>query len=113
MAARGTCPACGRDGILINAGGALRRHADPERSGSCPGSHDLAAEDARRGDALRPYEDLLASIWLYIPWQYVTKQLTTPQKEMFADAIDAAHARRDAEESEPDGYLVERWWRDG
>jgi len=63
--------------------------------------------------ALKAYEELLASIWLYIDWRFVTKQLTTPQKELLADAIDAAHARRDAEEGEPDIYLVERWWRDG
>jgi len=72
----------------------------------------VSTENARRREMLRPYEDLLASIWLYIPWQYVTKQLTTPQKEMFADAIDASHARSDAQESEPEPHPVERWWRD-
>jgi hypothetical protein len=69
--------------------------------------------DMRIGEALaEPYEDLLSSLWLYINWRFVTKQLTTEQKDLFADAIDTYHAR--ANEDDPDlGALpVERWWRD-
>lgn len=62
----------------------------------------------------REYEDLLGSIWLYIKWEYVTRQLTTPQKELFADAVDAWSARLN--EGEPEELRVEsgarRWWRD-
>jgi len=54
----------------------------------------LAAER----DALR---ELLGSIWLYVKWHYVTKQLTTEQKNLWADAIDAT--------GEP-GTKAERWW---
>jgi hypothetical protein len=57
------------------------------------------------------FEDLLGSISLYLNWRYVTKQLTTPQKEMFADAADAWAERLLAAEDEPAGR-VERWWRD-
>ena len=50
------------------------------------------------------YQDLLASIWLYVKWRYVTKQLTTEQKEMWADAVEAA--------SDPEAPTVaDRWWR--
>lgn len=73
----------------------------------------VAAEEARRGEASRAYEDLLASLWLYIPWRFVTSQLTTPQKELLADAIDASHARADAEDPDLDAYAVDRWWQDG
>jgi hypothetical protein len=62
----------------------------------------------------RQYEDLLGSIWLYIPWQYVTKQLTTEQKDLFADAVDAWSMRLNAED--PDLHaesVTRRWWRDG
>lgn len=63
----------------------------------------------------RDLQDLLASIWLYIPWQWVTSQLTTEQKELFADAIDAHGARLNradpAYRAEPVSP-VERWWRD-
>jgi hypothetical protein len=58
----------------------------------------------------REYEDLLGSIWLYIGWRYVTKQLTTPQREMFADAVEAWSRRMNNDD--PDELSgVERWWR--
>jgi hypothetical protein len=63
--------------------------------------------------AQRAYEDLLASLWLYINWRFVTKQLTTEQKELFADAVDASHARANADDPDLGPYSVERWWRDG
>lgn len=50
------------------------------------------------------YKELLKSIWLYVKWHYVTKQLTTEQKELWADAID--------EKGDPEdrGNIAERWW---
>jgi hypothetical protein len=60
------------------------------------------------------YADLLASIGLYINWRYVTRQLTTEQKELFADAIDADGLRTAAQEGPAWGEptTAERWWRD-
>lgn len=46
------------------------------------------------------YIDLLATLWLYMNWRSVTRQLTTEQKNLLADAVDAAHA-------DP---VAERWW---
>lgn len=61
----------------------------------------------------KPTEEqfILASIYLYVSWRYVTKQLTTEQKNMWADAVDAVHrwyTYLDGEEYEP----IERWWED-
>jgi hypothetical protein len=60
--------------------------------------------------AVRDHEDLLASIWLYIKWHYVTRQLTTPQKDLFANSVDRSHERNH------DGLgpisEAERWWRE-
>lgn len=54
-------------------------------------------------------EDILGNVWLYIDWRYVTKQLTTEQKERFADAVDAWSQRL----NDDDGRSVtDRWWRD-
>jgi hypothetical protein len=69
--------------------------------------------DMRIGEALaEPYEDLLSSLWLYINWRWITKQLTTEQKDLFADAIDAEHARANEDDPNLGALPVERWWRD-
>lgn len=73
---------------------------------------DLDGPAAQSPDAEREqFEDLLASIWPYVPWNYVTSQLTTEEKDQWADAIDAAHARMDAVEPGIPSDPVERWWR--
>jgi hypothetical protein len=55
-------------------------------------------------DYIERYQDLLRSIWLYVNWRYVTTQLTTEQKELWADAVDAI--------GEDDDLRVDRWWRE-
>lgn len=66
----------------------------------------------------RQHEDLLASIVLYIKWHYVTRSLTTEQKDLFADALerDAIRAHGpDGDEPDPDmarlPSYAPRWWR--
>jgi DNA-binding transcriptional regulator PaaX len=56
--------------------------------------------------------ELLGSIWLYVKWHFVTKQLTTPQKELFADAVDAISRARQIEDGEEPRSVADRWWRD-
>lgn len=57
---------------------------------------------------LADHEDVLHAIWLYVAWHWVSKQLATEQKELWADAIEAASHRL-----EPDDPLkIDRWWRD-
>lgn len=65
------------------------------------------AERDRLQSRVDEYKELLASIWLYVKWHYVTKQLTTEQKNLWADAIDEV-----SERNHPgDGTKVERWWQ--
>lgn len=49
--------------------------------------------------------DLAATLWIYSNWRYITRNLTTQQRELWADVIDEWHAKQ----GEPD--KVERWWR--
>lgn len=90
---------------------------------SAPTQHDVQAylTDAGRAAAMsdtyvipadRRYQDLLGAIWLYIPWHYVTKQLTTEQKELFADAVDGCSGRMNADEPGINLHPADRWWRD-
>lgn len=57
----------------------------------------------------RDHEELLGAVWLYISWRYVTKQLTTEQKNLFADSVDAYWRRMDEEDG---SARAERWWTD-
>lgn len=66
------------------------------------------AELRKLREQKQEYEDLLDSIFLYISWYWVTKQLTTRQKELFADAVDASSRRLEPE----DPLVTDRWWRD-
>lgn len=50
--------------------------------------------------------EILGELWLYVNWRYITGQLTTEQKELWADAIDALG------DPEDQGPKAERWWRD-
>ena len=83
--------------------------------------HEVAVgwlERAKRAEStIEQHEDLLSSICLYIDWRYVTRQLTTEQKELFADALDRDALRvhgpdgedPDPEMAQPSRWL--RWWR--
>lgn len=64
----------------------------------------LKKQQATLADAVSPYREMLGAIWLYVDWRYVSKQLTTEQKELWADAVDAF--------GEPQDGKAERWWRD-
>lgn len=65
------------------------------------------ARPAVDDDTERRYQDLLGAIELYVDWRYVTRQLTTEQKELWADTVEA-HGER-AHPGEP--TTVDRWWR--
>lgn len=59
---------------------------------------------------IRDLEDLLATIELHIG-QHVVKQLTTEQKALFADSVDASNARlAEADPAYGEPARVERWW---
>jgi len=71
-------------------------------------SHIAAERDAERAAReraeaeARQLRELLHDVWLYIDWRYVTKQLTTEQKGMFADAVD--------EHTDGGYHAADRWW---
>lgn len=69
--------------------------------------HRKAAEAER--DEMR---ELLGSIWLYVSWRQVTKPLTTEQKELWADAVDADVMAAQAADGEEPRPVADRWWRD-
>lgn len=64
-------------------------------------SRQAWAEEALRQE--HTYRELLGDIWLYINWRYVTKQLTTEQKELWADVVDRFGEEADAK--------ADRWWQ--
>lgn len=49
------------------------------------------------------------SVWLHGKWRWLTKNMTTEEKEAFADAADRHTATWTPEDR---GSPVERWWRD-
>jgi len=53
-------------------------------------------------------ESILGNTWLYINWHFITKHLTTEQREAFADAVDAWSEAMNPEEPNP---VADRWWR--
>lgn len=74
----------------------------------------LAAIDAITPDKQLPGDEAWGSVWLHGNWRYLTKNMTTPEREHAADAVArwsaALHAEdSDLDEGEPDGL---RWWRD-
>ena len=68
------------------------------------GAHDVAVD----GFSCAEMREILAVIYLYVPWRYVTKQLTTEQKNLWADVIDA-HSQ---EVFPDDPIYVSRWWQE-
>ncbi len=65
------------------------------------------------------YEDLCHMLYLYMNWRFVTGQLTTKERTLLADSIDAAGLRAFKEdnpfieqgiESDEEPLTVDRWW---
>jgi hypothetical protein len=73
----------------------------------------LAVIDRCQAGGPVPGDGAWGAVWLHGNWQYVTSQMTTPEREHAADAVarwSDELARADGEErQEPEGL---RWWRD-
>ena len=97
------------DHVLIASGGHAKTPAEAMKFiGSLRDMLDVAKAETKAATQREArYQELLADIWLYIDWRWVTKQLTTDQKELFADAVDADLNRS----GDPDPKS-DRWWRD-
>lgn len=75
--------------------------------------HGLLEEHVRALAAERDaMQDLLGSIWLYVGWRSSTRSLTTEQRELWADAVDAECRKLQIEDGEEPRPVAERWWRD-
>lgn len=61
-----------------------------------------ALEHQKRTEEIDQLRELLGVLWLYVDWRYVTKQLDTEQKNLWADCVDATPGS--------DGTRAERWW---
>lgn len=98
---------------LLNILGVLSRVPITPDTITQPIIDDWYRRERRYREQITAYQDLLSSIQLYINWFEVTRQLTTEQKELFADAVDV-HGRRVAAEEGPawgEPITAERWWR--
>lgn len=81
-------------------------------AGGREAGYEVAALSTDADEDRRQFEDLLGSLWLYVPWRFVTMMLATPQKELFADAVDAHGARLNADDPDLNAHPVDRWWRE-
>jgi hypothetical protein len=66
---------------------------------------EIVSDRDEMSEKIYALEELLGAIWLYVNWHYVTKQLTTEQKELWANAVDKYGDPEDR------GPKAERWWR--
>lgn len=74
----------------------------------------LAAIDSVTEGAPLPGDAAWHSVWLHANWHWLTKNMTTPEREHAADAVaryDAYLSTLDGDDrsEEPEGL---RWWRD-
>lgn len=74
----------------------------------------LAAIDSITGTDPLPGDGAWGSVWLHGNWKRLTTNMTTPERELAADAVARWSAALNAEDSdleagEPEGL---RWWRD-
>lgn len=74
----------------------------------------LAVIDSITGREPLPGDAAWGSVWLHGDWKWLTKNMTTAERELAADAVARWSAAlnaddNDLEAGEPDGL---RWWRD-
>lgn len=74
----------------------------------------LAVIDAVTGTVALPGDAAWGSVWLHGNWQWLTKNMTTPERELAADAVARWSAALNAEDEDLEAGELEglRWWRD-
>lgn len=74
----------------------------------------LAVIDSVTGGQPLPGDAAWGSVWLHGNWQWLTKNMTTPEREHAADAVARWSAALNAEDEDLEGGELEglRWWRD-
>lgn len=72
----------------------------------------VGAELPRPPDAV-DLDEAMCSVWLHGDWRWLTRNMTTPQREAAADAVTRRTAAMDVEEGEPVHERAGlRWWRE-
>lgn len=66
---------------------------------------------AAQAELVRQMQDMIAYVDLHIG-EYPIRKLTTEQRELWADSVDASGARMAKEEGWDDPRSYERWWRE-
>lgn len=73
----------------------------------------LAVIDAITEDKPLPGDAAWHSVWLHGNWRWLTKNMTTPEREHAADAVDRYSAHLNAEDPDLEAEIADlRWWRD-
>ncbi|MYV77808.1 hypothetical protein GT352_28325 [Streptomyces sp. SID1046] len=69
-----------------------------------------AAEDGKPS----PEDAAWGTVWLHSKWEYITRQMTTAERELAADAVARWSAALNAHDGEPTTDEPEglRWWRE-
>lgn len=74
-----------------------------------PTATDLATGEHRKiGPMVHHLDGAAHSVWLHGKWWWLTKNMTTEEREAFADAVERYSATLEPE----DPVRVDRWWRD-
>lgn len=76
---------------------------------------DLQAviEESKADGPTGPGDEAWGTVWLHADWRYLTKQMSTPEREHAADAVARWMAKLDEADGEVRTEPEElRWWRD-
>lgn len=93
--------------LAVHWSGADGAYADTWHQASADLNAALGGTESEPGGLeAAAFEDLLGCISLYVDWRFVTKQLTTGQRNRWADAHDAWAARMGHEQP----AKADRWW---
>ncbi|WP_033338872.1 hypothetical protein [Catenuloplanes japonicus] len=69
--------------------------------------------DAPRLPSAEDLDEAMCSVWLHGDWRWLTRNMTTEQREAAADAVTRRTAVMDVEEGEPVQERAGlRWWRE-
>ncbi|MFJ4473189.1 hypothetical protein ACIP2X_37645 [Streptomyces sp. NPDC089424] len=73
----------------------------------------LAVIDAITGNDPLPGDAAWHSVWLHGNWRYLTKQMSTPEREHAADAVARYSVHLNAEDPDLEAEVTDlRWWRE-
>ncbi|MFK0288275.1 hypothetical protein ACIQVL_48560 [Streptomyces sp. NPDC090499] len=72
----------------------------------------LTVIDAITGGQPLPGDAAWHSVWLHGNWRWLTKNMTTPEREHAADAVNRYSAHLNAEDPDLEEITDLRWWRD-